>query len=239
MPMPEEDIFLLIQIVQKDLDIKERRRFLENTPGIIAEIDKKIARMENEYQKNTGEIENLDKERRGLERKVNDQNDAINKKKIARESLKTNAEYKAMGHEIEYLTEQVFKEEERILSILELTEQKKKDLRLLSAKWNSEKEELLKRKQNYEDNMQKARENLVVLDDEKVRILPRLSEKVRRLYNRIIGVKGDSGVANLVNDICQGCYSRVPPQKAHEIRKNNRILTCEVCGRILVYFEVD
>ena len=43
--------------------------------------------------------------------------------------------------------------------------------------------------------------------------------------------------ANIAADICQGCYSRVPPQTAHEVRRNNEIMTCEACGRILVYFE--
>ena len=80
---------------------------------------------------------------------------------------------------------------------------------------------------------------LKIIEDEKIRILPHLSERIRELYKRILKVKGDSGVANLVADICQGCYSRMPPQKAHEVRKNDKITTCEVCGRILVYYPID
>ncbi|MCX5754289.1 MAG: C4-type zinc ribbon domain-containing protein [Candidatus Krumholzibacteria bacterium] len=46
-------------------------------------------------------------------------------------------------------------------------------------------------------------------------------------------------MANLLGDICQGCYSRVPPQRAVEVRRNDQIMNCEVCGRILVHYEVS
>jgi predicted nucleic acid-binding Zn-ribbon protein len=77
------------------------------------------------------------------------------------------------------------------------------------------------------------------LEEEKSRTLPLLSEKIRKRYERILKVKKDSGVANLIGDVCQGCFSRVPPQHAHEVRRNDTILTCEACGRILIYFETD
>ena len=93
-----------------------------------------------------------------------------------------------------------------------------------------EKEQLVARQKEAEDSLK-------IIEDEKLRILPHLSAEIRRLYERILRAKGDSGVANIVADICQGCYSRVPPQTAHEVRRNNEIMACETCGRILVYFE--
>jgi predicted nucleic acid-binding Zn-ribbon protein len=29
----------------------------------------------------------------------------------------------------------------------------------------------------------------------------------------------------------------VPPQKSHEVRRNDSLITCEVCSRILVHYE--
>ena len=37
---------------------------------------------------------------------------------------------------------------------------------------------------------------------------------------------------------CGGCHNRVPPQKLLELRKNDRIYTCERCGRIIVSDEI-
>ncbi|MCK4237241.1 MAG: hypothetical protein KAX38_08985 [Candidatus Krumholzibacteria bacterium] len=239
MSLSEDDIYLLIQIVQKDLEIQERRKLLEEIPVRIEEIDKKIKEMEEKFQEGQDLLDKLNKERRHLEREAIDQSKKITDKKIEREKLKSNKEYKAMNAEIEYLSKLVDKEEERILVILEETETKGKEVGAISDRINVEKDSLLADRQRLEEDAKKSTEALTILEDEKVRILPHISDGIRRLYNRILSVKGDSGVANLVGDICQGCYSRVPPQKAHEIRKNSQILTCEVCGRILVYYQVD
>jgi predicted nucleic acid-binding Zn-ribbon protein len=235
----EDDIQHLIQIVNKDQEIHEKKKFLENAPVRIREINKKVKVMMDELEESQSFVEKLDKERRHLEREINAQSAKIDQKKIEQRNVKTNKEFRALSTEIDYLSKLVDKEEERVLVILEEMEVKKKEINTITERIKSEKDVLLGEKRVLEDGMKRKEEDLKILEDEKVRILPHISENVRRLYDRILVKKGDSGVANLVRDICQGCYSRVPPQKAHEIRKNSQISTCEVCGRILVYFSVD
>ncbi len=235
----EDDIRLLIQIVKKDLDIQEKRRFLEEVPTCIKNIRKEVGEMDDELGEAKKEFEKFESERRHLEREVKTQNDKINSKRLDRDKANSNKVFRALGHEIEYLTKMVDKEEERILTILEKTEGKKKKLEERTVNVDQRKNEFLEEVKKLENDMLNAEETLKALEDEKVRILPHLSQKVRRMYDRISKVKGDSGVANLIGDVCRGCFSRVPPQKAHEIRKNDQILTCEVCGRILVHFESD
>ncbi len=153
--------------------------------------------------------------------------------------MNSNEAFRALNKEIDYLEKMIYKEEERVLEILEQAETRKKELETVTERVNSEKSALSTEKAGLEREMGAFEEQLKVIEDEKLRILPHLSERIRNLYKRILNVKGDSGVANLVEDICQGCYSRMPPQKAHEVRKNNQIITCEVCGRILVYYPLD
>ena len=153
--------------------------------------------------------------------------------------MNSNEAFRALNKEMDYLEKVIYKEEERVLEILEQGEVKKRELAASTERANSEKDSLAAEKSGLEREMEACTAQLAVLEDEKVRILPHLSDRVRNLYQRILSVKGDSGVANLVEDICQGCYSRLPPQKAHEVRKNNKIITCEVCGRILVFYPHD
>ena len=62
-------------------------------------------------------------------------------------------------------------------------------------------------------------------------------EQVLNIYKRLR--KGKNGLAvstvNPVKHSCQGCHKRLPPQKVQEVRKNNDIIFCENCGRILVW----
>lgn len=235
----EDDIQLLIQIVKKDVDIQDKRKFLDGAPEQIKTLDKKIKQMDDELAESQSAIDKLDEERRHLEREISAQNDKIKQKRIERENINDNKAFRALNKEIEYLEKLVYKEEERVLQILEQAEVRKKEIAAIQEKINNEKGVLLDERKGLEERVVREEEQLEILEDEKVRILPHLSERINGLYSRILNVKGDSGVANLIGDICQGCYSRVPPQKAHEVRRNNQILTCEVCGRILVYYPVD
>jgi len=239
MSKTEEDVQYLIQIVKKDIQIQERRRFLDDAPSKIKAIDKELKKMDEELEEGRERLERLEKERRHLEREIQDANDKINRKREEQRNVKTNKEYRAINTEIDYLTKIVDRDEERILAILDEVESIKNNLKEIEEKVNREKKELLAEKEALQKGMEESEEALKIMEDEKVRILPHISEPVRKLYQRILNVKGDSGVANLVGDICQGCYSRIPPQTAHEVRKNNQIITCEVCGRILVYYPLE
>ena len=212
----EDDIQILIQIVKKDVDIQDKRKFLDGAPEQIKGLNKKIQQMDDELAESQAAIDKLESD-----------------------NINSNEAFRALNKEIEYLEKLVYKEEERVLQILEQAEVRKKEIAGIQEKINSEKGALLDEKKNLEERMVREEDMLKLIEDEKIRVLPHLSDRIKGLYSRILQVKGDSGVANLIGDICQGCYSRMPPQKAHEVRRNGEIITCEVCGRILVYYPID
>jgi len=233
----EEDIQYLILIVRKDEEIQNKKKFLKNAPARIGRVDSDISRMDSQFAENSAAVAALEAENRKLLGKVKDQNENIAKKKALLAQIRENKEYKAMKHEIEFLENQVNEEEERILVIMDQMVVRVKDLEEIKKKIANEKGALLEEKRKLEEETARDMEALRKLEEDKSKILPNLSGRVQRLYERIKEAKGDSGVANLVGDVCQGCHSRVPPQKAHEIRRNDSIIMCEVCGRILVFYD--
>ena len=238
MPTVEEDVQYLIQIVKKDMEIKERRKLTESVPVRVKAIDKELKKMDEDLNETKHVLDTLEQEKRHIEMDLKTQHSELAKKKDEQRQVKDNREYRAILAEIDYITKRVDQEEERMLAVLDEGEARRKEMQILNDKSTVEKNKLLAEKEKLQQEMEMASDGLKILEDEKIRIMPRISEGVRRLYSRVLVAKGDSGVANLVGDICYGCYSRVPPQKAHEVRQNNQILKCEVCGRILVYYEV-
>ncbi|MDD4858445.1 MAG: C4-type zinc ribbon domain-containing protein [Candidatus Krumholzibacteria bacterium] len=237
MPVVEEDIRYLIQIVKKDMEIKEKKRMLGNIPPRIKAIDRELRKMDDDLNETKQILDKLDTEKRHIDQEIKAHQAELAKKKEDQNVVKDNKVFKAMNAEIEYISKKIDQAEERMLVILEDGEVRRGEVAAMTNKINSEKNKLVAEKEKLEQEMSVTDDALKILGDEKVRILPHISEGVRRLYGRILVAKGDSGVANLVGDICQGCYSRVPPQTAHEVRRNDQILKCEVCGRILVYYE--
>jgi len=237
MPVVEEDIQFLIQIVKKDMEIKERKRLLGSIPPRIKAIERELRKMDEDLSETKQVFEKLEVEKRHIDQDLKTHQGELAKKKEEQRLVKDNKTFRAVNAEIEYINKKIDQAEERMLVILEEGEARRKEIKILTDRINSDRSKLVAEKEKFEQEMNAAEDSLKILEDEKLRILPHISEVIRRLYSRILTAKGDSGVANLVSDICQGCYSRVPPQKAHEVRMNDQILKCEVCGRILVYYD--
>jgi predicted nucleic acid-binding Zn-ribbon protein len=219
--------------------MKENNRLLETAPLTIRKLDKEVSDMDARYAEAEAEFDKLKREKIRLEGDIKDERAAIVVKQNEQLSVKDNKEYKAKTNEIQFLEKKIDQHENRILEILDLMEAEKKEVEAATEKINNERDAKLAAKADWEAKIEAAKAALTKLEEEKAKTLPLLTDRIRKRYERIRKVKGDSGVANLIGDVCQGCFSRVPPQHAHEVRRNDSILTCEACGRILIYFPVD
>lgn len=62
-----------------------------------------------------------------------------------------------------------------------------------------------------------------------------LDRNIRSRFERIVG-RGRV-VVPVVNGTCYGCFESVPTAEAGSGRKNEKLLTCEHCGRFLYIVE--
>ena len=96
-------------------------------------------------------------------------------------------------------------------------EEKEKELRELSKEHEKEESKLLK---------------------ERKQITSGIDSIQLQRYEKIRKAKGGKAVVAIRRNACGGCFNAVPPQIILELRKNNRFIACEHCGRILVSDEV-
>ncbi|MBD3179453.1 MAG: hypothetical protein GF417_07480 [Candidatus Latescibacteria bacterium] len=233
----KEDIKHLIRLVKKDMAIKENMAVLGRNPARIEVIDRKLAEMDQQVKEKEQKLEELEKEKRHLKGVIDSELDKIRQKKIEESKIATNTAYRAWEHELAYLQKNLDQHEEKMLFDLEKIDKINEELDKFRNEIEDEKRGLIEKKSELEEEIRQSRERLSIIEDEKLRVLPHISERVRKQYSRVLDAKGDSGVANLKNEICQGCFSKVPPQICHEVKKNDKIIRCENCGRILVYYE--
>jgi hypothetical protein len=66
-------------------------------------------------------------------------------------------------------------------------------------------------------------------------LLRKLSTAIRSRYERVVGGKGGMAVAAVKNRACGACFTNLPPQTINEIRKGLEVISCETCGRMLVW----
>lgn len=68
------------------------------------------------------------------------------------------------------------------------------------------------------------------------KITPDLDQEILFKFQRIIQ-RNTQGIVAVKNGVCQGCRMILPAQFANEVRKNEDILFCPYCSRILYYEE--
>ncbi|RKZ25985.1 hypothetical protein DRQ20_03990 [bacterium] len=98
-----------------------------------------------------------------------------------------------------------------------------------------EKKRMENEKKKLEEEFSTLDEKIMLKKDERKRASSRLDPKLLATYERLIVSRGGLAVVVIEEAMCGGCFATRPPQYFQEIRKGERIYTCEYCGRILIY----
>ena len=62
-----------------------------------------------------------------------------------------------------------------------------------------------------------------------------IDDDLRRKYEMILSRRGGLAVVEVRSGICQGCRMRVPPQLFNQIQRNEEVILCPSCQRMLFW----
>jgi len=234
----KEQLELLWELQEIDLDLKHIKEERERYPKEIKKLDEKKNIEKEKMQKEKERIELLEKERRQKEGHLNLEQEKIKRAEGRMFEVKTNKEYQALLSEVDAIKEAISREEEEILKVLdEIDELKKslskreKEVAVVLEKVEAEKK-IIQEKMVQDDEIWKKRmERREVLTKQ-------LESKLYKLYNTLKERRQGVGVVSVKHETCQGCFVNVPPQMFIEVQKNNALIRCPHCNRIL-YWEGD
>ena len=71
------------------------------------------------------------------------------------------------------------------------------------------------------------------LEAQRAELLAKMTDDHRDLYERLLARLGDSAVAEVRDEICQGCLLKIRPEQVSLVRGGTTMVTCSDCGRIL------
>lgn len=234
---PRREIHLLISIAKLDAALHSSRVEAGQLPERIGAIEKKLKALEGAVAEADGHLEGMKKEKRLLEQKLQDSEAKVKQFKIQLMGIKNNKEYQAMLHEIGHMEKLAGETEEKLLLIMDELDQQGMQTADFRKTKGEEKTGLGAEKKELESRLERLRAEIARLDGEKPRVLAELDPAVKKRYDRILAKLHDVAVTNVIDDICQGCHSRIPPQAALEVKRNDQIIACQACGRLLVHYE--
>jgi hypothetical protein len=148
-------------------------------------------------------------------------------------SVKTNEEYKAFQKEIEHAQEGIRGVEDKILTLMMAAESVQAEIKAAEARLKEDQQMVNQERKALEQEHQKDVAALESYLSERKTIEPMISVDLLPRYERVRKFRGGIGVAPAKDYMCDACKVRLRPQVFQEIRKNDQIIACDACQRVL------
>ena len=127
--------------------------------------------------------------------------------------------------------------EDGILAALDAIDNLRKEIETRSAEFDEVKKRNGAQLANIKGEMDSVGTKIKIKQGERENVLVRLDAPLVAIYERVRKGKGSGAVVAVKNKACSGCFKTLPPQLVQEIRRAERIITCDSCGRILIWNE--
>jgi hypothetical protein len=148
--------------------------------------------------------------------------------------VKTNKEYTAMLHEIEGVERDIRAREDQILAEMEQAEGLGAEAKQEEAVFKKEEEKARTEGRALDERarvLEAEVEKLTALRDEVARTVPQ--DKLE-LFQRVSRKRGDA-LAEAKDSRCEACHVRLRPQMFMELKRNEEVVQCPSCSRVLYY----
>lgn len=229
------DLQLAIHLQSLDQQIAELEREISSLPKHIAEIEKQLDQHIRRLEADRAALSANQKERKKLEGEVQVQEQKISKLKDQMLSAKTNEIYRAFQHEIEFCEKEIRKCEDRILDLMGESEVLERNVRAAEASLKAEREQVEREKKEARERTRADQERLARHRADRENSVSRMTPAVYAAYERIRKKRNGVAVAEVADGLCLACHLALRPQFFQDVRKNEQVLYCESCGRILYY----
>jgi hypothetical protein len=229
------DLKLVIRLQDIDHRLAELAREIATLPVHIAEIEKKLVSHERKLEADRAALAANQKERKKCEGDIQIQEQKISKLKDQMVSAKTNEQYRAFQHEIEFCQKEIRKSEDRILELMGESESLDKNVKLAEAALKTEKAQVEAEKSVARERTAVDQKSQSELQTERASIASSISPANYKNYERVRKGRKGIAVAEVVDGRCTVCQISLRPQYFQDLKRGESILACESCQRILYY----
>lgn len=227
----------LIALQQLDTAADAARRRLAELPAAEQAIEADLAAAAAALDGVKGRIQQNQQARRALEKDVAAVDTRLARFDDHKAAVKTNQEYTALLHEISTAKQEKDGIEEKILVLMEqadgLTAELKADERALADK----KKQGDQAKAALAAERSKLETELAQLAHQRTGETRGVDAPVLARYEQLLKQRRGLAVARMTGEMCAACHVRLRPHVTQIVRRNDEIVACESCQRILYFVD--
>ncbi|MCM8757730.1 MAG: C4-type zinc ribbon domain-containing protein, partial [Candidatus Omnitrophica bacterium] len=128
--------------------------------------------------------------------------------------------------------------EDKILEILDRIDAKKIEIENGKRELVNEEQKFNTERSKIQARIKEIEDTLINLESQRKIATSKIESQILAQYERILKNREGLAIVKVNNNACQGCNMTVPPQVINLIKMYERIISCEICQRLL-YLEED
>lgn len=226
----------LIALQKLDTAADAARQRLAELPAAEAALATRIEQAAAEVETARTRLAGNQEARRALEKDVAGVDTRLARFDSHKSAVKTNQEFTALLHEIEVAKKEKDAIEERILVLME-------DADALTAAVNAAEQAVASARREADETRKALAAEQRSLEEELANLAGSRKGEVAGLdpallarYEQLLKQRRGVAVASMTGETCNACFVRLRPHVTQQVRRNDSIIECESCSRIL-YFE--
>lgn len=233
-----ETLEMLTKLQEIDHRVDELAHSRVDLPEKIETLKGQVRELEDLIAQDRSRLEQLEKDKRQEELGLKEAQDELKRYQEQLYRIKTNREYDAIQAEIDAQKEKISQHEENILNIMATSEEVTENMETREKELEGIQAENAPQWEQLEEDLSSLDDRIAAEADRRKNVIVRIDKNILKAYERIRQVKNGLAIVAIRKRACGGCFKKLPPQKIQEIRRTDRIITCENCGRIL-YWDAD
>jgi uncharacterized protein len=228
------DVEKLLELQVADQEIRKLNEEIAELPKRIAVIEQKLAGTKAQLEKARAAAKADEANRKKFESAIQDLQGKISKYRDQSLDVKTNEQYKALLHEIQFAEQEIRINEDRILEVMVNVEAREKAVKAAEAELKAEAAEIEKEKEEARRVTAEDQKKLAEWKAKRDGLRQEISADLLRHYERVMKFRG-SGLAEVLDHKCLACQVMLRPQTYNEVRNGEQLVFCDSCQRVLYF----
>jgi uncharacterized protein len=229
------DLQRLIALQRLDSAVQDASRRLAEEPSRQQALDARVEDAQRLLAQAKERLADNQNTRRTIEKDVAVHQGRLSKFRDQLMSVKTNVEYQAMQKEIGFAQSEVKHLEDKILEGMLDGDDLAAGVKRAEAALAAEQKAVDAERKSISSELAELKSSLARMTAERADLIAGISPQVLSVFETVARRRNGIAVAEARDGICTICHVRLRPQVFNNVRRNQEIIQCDSCQRILYF----
>jgi predicted nucleic acid-binding Zn-ribbon protein len=230
-----EALSSLVALQALDTAADAARKRISEVPAAERALDAAVASAQVAVDEVRAKVNENGAARRVLEKEVATIDMRMAKFEEHKAAVKTNQEFQALNHEIEVAQTSKSALEDQIITLMDAADTLNASLKTAEAALAAQKKSADASRAAMHDDRTKQEAEIARLAGERGAATASIPAPLLAKYDQIAKNRKGIAVAAMIAGHCTACHVRLRPHVEQQVRRNDSIITCDSCQRILYY----